>query len=247
LVQIAGERALLLGDADPSSFPGFELYSVPLDGSLPPVRLHGDLPTGGAVSAVHGVLADGAVLFMAALETAGVDGLYRSPIDGRAAPVRLNDELSPGETIEDVRFTPGGSRVAFLHQGFVLSVEKNQLFSAPTLGGQNVSLSPVPTSGTPIVDVLTTYQVSAGGRAVFLAAEDPSVQTNLLSAPVDGSGHSTQLSPGYRRWKHSSSAGRCLGRLLGRQQARSSPIDERETAPPRRDSVPSGFLQCASW
>ena len=189
-------RVLFRSDTHPGGVLLDELYSVPLEGGEAAVRLHGDLPPGGFVRRIEGVLPDGTVLFAASLEVAGRPELYRAPVDGSTSPVRLNDDLPSGTFIDDVEFTPGGSRVAFLRQGFVASFGKTELFSTLALGGQTVRLSPELSAGPPFVDVGFEWRVTSdGSRVVYLAAEDPSVVPDLHSARTDGSGHSTQLNP----------------------------------------------------
>jgi Tol biopolymer transport system component len=189
-------RALFQSDIDPSSSSlRYELYSVPLDGSAPAVRLHGALPPGRSARRVDGVLPDATVLFTAFLESNTEEGIYRAPIDGSASPVRINDALVENASVQSVALTAGANRLAFLRRRATFP-SHTELFSCLVSGGQTVKLSPELGPGVPNVDVQSDFRVTAdGSRVVYLAAEYPSVLQRLHSAWTDGTGHSIPIEP----------------------------------------------------
>jgi hypothetical protein len=74
----------------------YELFSVPLDGSLPPVRLHPALAPGNAVErGAYSITADSRRAVFAA-PLAGALELWSAPLDGSAPPVALNAPFPPG-------------------------------------------------------------------------------------------------------------------------------------------------------
>jgi hypothetical protein len=108
-----------------------ELFSAPLDGSAPPVRLNAPFASGGGLrtqtSSLRGafeVAPDGlTVVYLADQRTAGTVELFAVPTDGSRAPRVLNQELVAGGDVgaSDVAvpivpfaFRPDGRAVAYL-------------------------------------------------------------------------------------------------------------------------------------
>jgi hypothetical protein len=126
---IGAGRAVFVADL---VVPGVrELFSAPLDGSAPPVRLNGTFAIGGGLrtqtSSLRGAFAlspDGlTVAYRADERTAGTVELFAVPADGSRAPRVLNRELVAGgdvgapETelpIVAFAFRPDGLAVAYL-------------------------------------------------------------------------------------------------------------------------------------
>jgi hypothetical protein len=173
-----GPRAVLRADFLRDAW--FELFSVPLDRSLEPVRLNGDL-------ALHGDVADfgispdgGTVIYLAEERATDQLELFARPIDGTGAPVPLSSPPVPGGDVHQARVTPDGGRVLYLADQEV--DERIELFSAPLDG----SLGAVRLSGPlgPTADVLDFRASPRGTRVVYLLDET----FGLFGAPADGSG-----------------------------------------------------------
>ena len=92
-----GEWAVFLADKDTDEV--FELYSVPVDDSLPPRRLNGNLPPGGDVEGNFLVTNDSSRVVYRSDELLNNNfRLYTVPIDGSQNPRRLGQvtDLLPG-------------------------------------------------------------------------------------------------------------------------------------------------------
>ena len=114
LVHFGSGRVVYTADALTNDV--VELFSVPVDGSAPPVRLNAALPPGGNVlTGSVLVTADGStVLYRADPTTNDVFELWRVPIDGSSAPVRVNLALPAGGDVEpDVRVIARGNRLFY--------------------------------------------------------------------------------------------------------------------------------------
>ncbi len=76
-----------------------ELFSVPVDGSAPPVRLSGPITSGGEVQSFRIAPTSDYVLFEANPDDPQRRELFAVPIDGSAAPEVVNGDLGPGGTV----------------------------------------------------------------------------------------------------------------------------------------------------
>ncbi|MCS6909263.1 MAG: hypothetical protein NZM11_01650 [Anaerolineales bacterium] len=107
--------------ADQEADNVFELYSVPLDASAPPVKLNKTLVAGGDVSAVFRVTPDSRrVIYIADQDTNDVDELYSVPLGGPAADgIKLNPPLVSGGNVgyppanAYFSLSPDGTRVVY--------------------------------------------------------------------------------------------------------------------------------------
>jgi Tol biopolymer transport system component len=170
-----------------------ELYSVPTDGSAPPVKLNAPFHAGADVGCA--VLSpDGSrVVYSADQDTDNVVELYSVPSDGSAAPVKLNPTFVPGRQALAVRITPDGARVLYLADQVTDDVF--ELFSVPIDG----SAAALELSGALVAggDVQTDFQGSADGAwVVYRADQARNDRQELYAVPSDGSLPAVRLNPG---------------------------------------------------
>lgn len=170
-VEISPDGQTVVYIADQEVDEKFELYSVPLDGSSPPVKLNGPLVSGGSIFFDFKISPDSSrVVFRADYQTNDVVELGSAPIDGSAAPVKLNGPLvSGGDVIGLFQISPDSSRVAYTADQE--TDEMDELFGVPLDG----SGSPVRLNG-PLVgggDVIGIPQFSPdSSRVIYIADQD---------------------------------------------------------------------------
>jgi len=73
-----------------------ELYSVPIGGGTPPIKLNPNLNSDKDVSSFFQISPDGSTVVYTAQGTDEVLELYSVPIGGGAAPVKLNPDFIEG-------------------------------------------------------------------------------------------------------------------------------------------------------
>ena len=167
--------------------PGVDrVYSVPIDGSAPPVDLSaGFLFTelsleGLATNTNRALFRDG--LFLGSL--------YSVPFDGSSPPVAVSSlPLIPTDGRTRPRITADGASVLFLAQG---GGSFASLFRAPMDGSAAASaLHDPPVPGGEVVG----FELAESGteRAVFLADHLENDVHELFSVPVDGSAPELKL------------------------------------------------------
>lgn len=164
-----------------------ELYSAPLDGSSPPVRLHGELPMGARVSTY--ALAGSRVVYLVNLIGGDQPDLFSVPVDGGASPIRLNDPRPAGTTIHSFQITPDGAQVLYvLYQP---SSGRRDLFVVPA----DRSTAPRRLNG-PLVGTGSAERYSItpdGARVIYLAGAMGDAR-GLYSVPLDGSAQPVLIS-----------------------------------------------------
>lgn len=142
----AGGRVVYRADA--AQDEAFELYSVPLDGSQPEVRLSGRLTSGGDVHD-FALTPDGSqVLYVADQDADEVRELYAVPIDGSAPARKLHEPFShwllptqPGPTlprnyVERFWISPDGEQAVYsVQRQEVTSAGRFRLYRVPIDGG----------------------------------------------------------------------------------------------------------------
>ena len=168
----------------------FELFAVPIDGSLPPVPLHGPLTGGRAVVRLgYQVTADSSrVVFAADLIEQGARSLYAVPITGGVAPIDLcgafvagGGPWLPEDRADGFRITPDGDTVVYAaDQRFDNVIE---LFAVPIHGGRAPRRLSPPLG--PDGDVLLPFEFSPDGEWVAYLAGQTAVWSLELfvSAP----------------------------------------------------------------
>ncbi|MEQ1894744.1 MAG: hypothetical protein ABL998_19550, partial [Planctomycetota bacterium] len=176
-----------------------ELYTVPVDGSAPPLELSGTLVPGGTlVEYSLALTADGAsAVYLAEAETVGVVGLYSVPIDGSATPVKLSGSLVEGGDVQlngsfGPRISTDGRRVVYGADGRV--DERIELFVVPVDG----SAAPRLLSGElqSAGDVQSDFVLTPDSRRVLYRADARvDERFELFSVPLDGSAAPARLGP----------------------------------------------------
>lgn len=187
-ISAAGERVVFV---DESPAVVSEIRSAPLDGSVAPVRLNANLPSGGDVTAHFALSPDGTrVVFHADQAVDNVFELWSVPSDGSAAPVRLNAPLAGGRDVRQpvsavsdtsFRITPDGARVLYIADQVQDGLD--ELFSVAITGGATLKLSaPLALGGN-----VTDFLVSPDGLwVVYRADQDQEDRFELYTVPVAG-------------------------------------------------------------
>lgn len=200
----AGARVVALGDFQTEG--EFGLFSLPIDGSGPPLRLNAPLPPGGSVRVFDElcvITRDGAtVLYVAEQDVDGRDELYAAPIDGSAPPTKLNGALVAGGDVG----LPGpmgmpmgigaGDRVVYVADQE--QDERYELFSVPLDGSAPpVKLSAPLVAGGDVAGNDVPFVLSPDrSRVLYVADAEIDEAFGLHVVPIDGSQPSQPLTPG---------------------------------------------------
>jgi Tol biopolymer transport system component len=110
-ISALGQRVAYLADA--LTDEKVELFSAPLDGDAPAVRLNLPGPASGDVLELRLDPAGQNVVFLADGLTDETFELFSVPIDGSRPPVRLNTPLALGGDVVEFQIGPDGQRVVF--------------------------------------------------------------------------------------------------------------------------------------
>jgi hypothetical protein len=169
------------------------LFSAPLDGSAPQVRLGPDL--GGTIGEF--VLShDGAWVVYSSDQT-GASEVFRAPTDGSAPEQELSHALLPGEVATvRARISADDAWVVYLVRS---SSGTYELYSRPLdLGAPARRISgPMSAGGSVQVDHGSAAPISPDStRVVYGADPDGNGVVELYSAPIDGGTAPVQLSTG---------------------------------------------------
>ena len=171
------------------STPGTsELWSSPVDGSLPPVQLNSPLQPGERVGDLRLSPAGTRVLFHVHSSQSYLADLFSVPVDGSQPAVHLNGAvpISRLYTLGIAEFAPDGASVVF--PGMVGN-EGPRLYVVPTDGSSApVAIQP-PTPAGSLLGTLTVV----GDRALFLCRPG-FLRTQLFSVPLDGSAPPVRVS-----------------------------------------------------
>lgn len=191
----AGRRVVYRADQELDEVQ--ELFSVPLDGRAPPVRLNAPLGPGQGV-ALFGfrIAPDGAhVAYVADQETPGVLELFAAPLDGSAPPWKLGGPGVPGGDVwlhprdgaaRSLAFTPDGRRVVFL--GDLRTDGVVELFVVPVDGSTpaRVLNAPLGPGGNVASPSHVPFLLSPDGtRVAYLADQDFDEAFELFVAELD--------------------------------------------------------------
>jgi Tol biopolymer transport system component len=183
--------------ADQQTNDVLELYSAPIDGSAPAVKLNGALAAGGDVQAEFRISADGTrVLYRADQTTTGITELFCAPIDGSQPAVAL----TPGQGLSFplwYEFSPDGGSVVYVDDRDTPGVR--ELYRVASTGGATVKLSGALVAGgnvTAWTSYVRPFSISAdSSRVAFLADQNADEVFELFGAPLDGSASAVRLSP----------------------------------------------------
>jgi len=177
-----------------------ELYRVPVDGSLAPVKLSGAMDDDRDVLSVT-LTPDGTrALFVSDRDANDAYELHVVPVDGSAAPLSLSGPMVAGG---DVAFqapatpllwlTPDGTRVLYLADQEV--DERLDLWSVPVDGSAAPArLSDLAASGDVSNRLDAVRVLDDGSRVVFLADAVVDGRLELFVAPVDASAPAAAVS-----------------------------------------------------
>ena len=160
-----------------------ELFSVPIDGGVAPVKLNGPIVIGGDVTGPFAISPDGQwVVYVAEQDDDRVGELYSVPIDGSEAAVKLSIPLAFGDFLREFQISADSIRVVYR-----ATINKNDLFSVPIDGS-------FPSVQLNSASVSTGFHVTADAtRVVYIADEDTPGVRELYSIPIDGSSSSLKL------------------------------------------------------
>jgi Tol biopolymer transport system component len=109
----------------------WEIFSVPVDGSGPQVKLNGTLTTDGEVDDFEISADSQRVVYLADQEMDDVDELYTVPIGG-GAPVKLNGALVADGDVQDFTISPDSDWVTYIADQE--ADERYELYLAPIDG-----------------------------------------------------------------------------------------------------------------
>ncbi len=196
-LQVTADRAVYRGNVE--NLDVYELFSAPLDGSLPAVKLDLALGSGHDVQPGFQLSPDGSwVVYRADRSQDEVFQLFAVPADGSAEPVRLSGELvAGGDVAPDFQIDPLGARV--IYRADSVADERFELFAVPLDG----SSEPLRLNGTLVTggDVLgsrspsrPSFRISSDGtRLVYRADQDEDEVAELYGVPLDGSAGAIRL------------------------------------------------------
>lgn len=189
--QISADSSRVIYVAHPDTQYIDELYSVPIDGSVPPTKLNTILPSGGGVGNFQIGADSNRVVYEADQDIVDVHELYSLPIDGSIPPIKLNTSLpSEGDVNGNFKISANSTRVIYHADQETNDID--ELFSVPING----SSSPVKISG-PMAsggDVLWNFQISAdSSQVVYGADQDTDNVAELYRVPINGSALPTKL------------------------------------------------------
>lgn len=156
----------------------FALFSVPIDASLPAVRLSPQLASGERVTHFRIDPHSNRVLFGITRDFDLGGELYSVPIDGSAPPLLLSSSVHTWT----LQISPDGERAVF-------TAEPGGLFSVPMDGSSPAQrLDPPPYDG----EVLT-FRIRPDSAGLVFRSQRSSI-TALAAVPIDGSATPTPLS-----------------------------------------------------
>jgi len=166
-----------------------ELYSVPLDGSSAPVRVHGPLPAGADVQAFRLSPDSRRVVYVADADVDETFELYSAPLDGSAPPVRLIPALAVGGDVHaphgawQFQIRADSKEVVYLADQ--AADERVELFSVPLAGGR----APARLNADLVADgdVTSFRLVPDGQHVLYVADQDENQVFELYRAPLSRS------------------------------------------------------------
>ncbi|MEQ1893202.1 MAG: hypothetical protein ABL998_11705 [Planctomycetota bacterium] len=176
-------RVVYRADQDSQST---ELYSVPLDGSAPAVRISPPAVTPRSTQYFLISPDSNRVALLSSVGNFGgyvVSDLFSTPIDASGPAVQLNPPLVPGGSVGRPLFTPDSTRIVYIADQEVAG--RYELYSVPSDGSSTpIQLNPPLGSG---MRVLSTFALTADGNTVVFAAQtDADSGAELYSVPLEG-------------------------------------------------------------
>ena len=180
----AGDRVVYRADQDLDDVD--ELYSVPVDGSAPAIKVHQPLVAGQTVFEYVVSPVDDRVLFLS--DRDGPVELYIAPLDGSQPETKLNGALvAGGDVTSTFGFDPTGTWVGYVADQDIDGV--SELFSVRS----DASTAPLKlTLPFPMGGKISRLLLTAT-HAVYLADQAVDGVREVYSAPLDGSATSQRL------------------------------------------------------
>jgi len=173
-----GSRVVYIADQNTDGV--YELYSAPVAGGRPPVKLSGAMTEGGNVASFAIDAASGRVVYMADQDELGMSELYSVPLAGGEA-VKLNPPPMGRGEVFWYMLAPDGERVVFT-SGRTEDL-LFQLFSVNTAGGGLISLD----AWLPARSWTLDFDLSPDGRRViYRAGQAMDYLLDLYGVPTDG-------------------------------------------------------------
>jgi hypothetical protein len=172
----------------------FELYSVPVDGGAPEVKLNGPLTASGDVYQFAISPDSSHVVYRADQMSNDVYELFSVPIQGGEA-LRINEPFVTGGDIGDqvdsscFLISPDSSGVAYRADQNTDGIQ--ELFSVPIDGGPALRLNP--SFPGPNNDV-SFGLLACRGQLVYSSDQEVNAREELFTVPIDGNGAARKLS-----------------------------------------------------
>ena len=181
--QISADSKYVVYLADQNLGHVAELYSVPIDGSTPPIQINTPM-SGGFNSSSFQISNNGhTVVYRADPDNIDVDELYSVPIDGSAQPTKLNSTHIG--SVNYFQISADSSQVVYdIKENLMQYI--TELYSVPLDG----SATPIKLNNTlgPGGTLGSYFKISVGSnRVVYLSEYDYMSDPELYSVPIDGS------------------------------------------------------------
>lgn len=206
--KISPDSRYVVYTADQDTDGAVELFSAPIDGSSPAVRISELLPTGSSVRSFTISADSQRVVYIADQDTFDVDELYSVPITG-GTPVKLNGLLVLNGTVSTFVISPDGKRVVY--RATQDDDDAYELYLVKIDGGAVTKMNqPLPPKGM----VSSFFRISADSEyLVYMADQDTLFITELYSVSLktgtteklngplvtDGEVRSFQITPDSKR------------------------------------------------
>jgi hypothetical protein len=189
--KISPDSSLVVYRADQDTDGILELYSVPIDGSVPPTKLNQNLITDEYTGYFHISADSNRVVYETDNDQTNITKLYSVPIDGSAVPTELNGIQLSGSYIWGHQISADSTRVIFFAIQDYNGDHTSELYSVLIDG----SAAPIKLNSTLVNggDV-KSFQISANSnRVIYLAEQDIDGVNELYSVPINGNSASTKL------------------------------------------------------
>ena len=177
------------------------IFSSPIDGSSPAVRLNSPLPLGGLITFDFKISPDGRfVVYRANQNESTAQELFSVPIDGSSAPVRLNNPLTDRGDVLAFEISPDSNLVVYKADEITAGI--NNLFVVPVDGSSDASridpdvftivgdTTEVIDAGVPIPTDnpnVNTFKITPDGQnVVYMTAQTAGFAIELFRVSING-------------------------------------------------------------
>ena len=163
-----------------------ELYSVPIDGSAEPTRLHRPFTTGQDVLSFD-LSKSGETVAFNARQDGELNDVYSVPADGSSLPKRLSDSAEVGSA-NWIGVTPDGGQAVFVASKQVGDATIDRVYSVSTDGSSEpVMLTDSVAVGERISVRNTFPTINPGGRLLTYVVQREDALVALYTVKIDGS------------------------------------------------------------